>query len=133
MRLNRLENPFARQPVEVPRQFTHERAGRLLAGLSVVFLTALGYFHHPLWMLGLVGTAMNLILSSMTDRCVVKNLLIRLGLPGERDLGRAEAQNLPWSSRNASRSLRTVGEAAGTVEARSLRLANEKPCGRRIH
>ncbi len=77
--------------VAYPIGMTHERAGRILAGISVAVAAALAYFHHPLWMLAAGGIALNLILSGITDRCVVKDLLIRMGLPGERDLGRAEA------------------------------------------
>ncbi|MFH1024404.1 MAG: DUF2892 domain-containing protein [Planctomycetota bacterium] len=69
---------------------THERTGRILAGVSVAGAVALGYFHHPLWLLAAVGTGLNLVLSGITDRCVVKNLLVRMGFPGERDLGRRE-------------------------------------------
>lgn len=71
---------------------THERMGRLLAGLSVITTVALGYFHHPAWFLGAAGIALNLALSGITDRCAVKDLLVHMGLPGERDLGRAEAR-----------------------------------------
>jgi hypothetical protein len=70
---------------------THERAGRILAGFTVLGALALGYFHHPLWLIAVGGAAFNLALSGITDRCLVKDLLIRLGFPGERDLGRAEA------------------------------------------
>ena len=72
------------------RTLTHERVGRVLAGLTVLAGIGLGLLNA--WFLLIVaGTAVNLVLSGATDRCVVKNLLIRMGFPGERDVGRAEA------------------------------------------
>ncbi len=73
---------------------SHERAGRILAGLAVLATLTLGYFHHPLWFLPALGTCANLIFSGITDRCAVRDhLLIKLlGLPGERDIGREEAE-----------------------------------------
>ena len=76
---------------------THERFGRGLAGLTVMATVVLGYLHSPYWLLVALGVAANLALSALTDRCAVKNLLIRLGLPGERDLGRAEALGIELS------------------------------------
>ena len=80
---------------------THERFGRGLAGLTVMATVVLGYVHSPYWLLVALGVAANLTLSALTDRCAVKNLLIRLGLPGERDLGRAEALGVEPSTSNA--------------------------------
>jgi hypothetical protein len=74
------------------RTITHERAGRMLAGASVLAGLGLGWLVSPWFLLAAAGTALNLVLSGITDRCAVKNLLIRMGLPGERDLGRAEAE-----------------------------------------
>ncbi len=68
---------------------THERAGRMIAGFSTATAATLAWLHHPAWLLAAAGVGLNLILSAITDGCVVKSLLIRLGLPGERDLGRA--------------------------------------------
>ena len=70
---------------------THERVGRFLAGLSVLGSLALGWLVSPWFLLMAAGVAGNLIISAITDRCAVKRLLIRMGLPGERDMGRAEA------------------------------------------
>jgi hypothetical protein len=69
---------------------THERVGRLLAGLTMLSAVFLAWLHHPAWLLAVAGTGLNLAMSGITDRCAVKSLLMRLGLPGERDLGRAE-------------------------------------------
>jgi hypothetical protein len=73
-------------------RLTHERVGRLLAGAAVIASLAAGWLLSPWCLLCAGGTALNLVISALTDRCPVKTLLIRLGLPGERDLGRAEAE-----------------------------------------
>jgi hypothetical protein len=74
-----------------PAVVTHERIGRLIAGVSLLASVALGYFHHPAWLLLAAGTAINLAVSGLTGHCPVKRLLLRMGFPGERDVGRAEA------------------------------------------
>ncbi|MFH1022283.1 MAG: methyltransferase domain-containing protein [Planctomycetota bacterium] len=79
------------KPSEAARQMTHERAGRILAGASLLASLVLAQVVSPWFLLVAAGTGMNLALSGITNRCAVKNLLIRLGFPGERDLGRAEA------------------------------------------
>ncbi|GEM_PF-1879226 len=84
-----VERRFARAAAR--RTFTHERAGRVLAGATLLASVALAHLVSPWFLLAAAGTALNLVLSGITDRCAVKNLLLRLGLPGERDLGRAEA------------------------------------------
>ncbi len=73
-------------------KLSHERAGRLLAGGSVLVFTSLAWMVDPLWLipLGLVG--LNLLASGATDTCLVKGALVAMGLPGERELGRAEAR-----------------------------------------
>ena len=71
------------------RTLTHERVGRVLAGLTV--LAGLGLGLLDAWFLLIAaGAAANLVLSGVTDRCAVRNLLVRMGFPGERDVGRAE-------------------------------------------
>lgn len=69
--------------------FTHERAGRVLVGLSVLTSVGLSLL-SPWFLLAAAGTALNFAISGITDRCLVKSLLIRMGFPGERDVGRAE-------------------------------------------
>ena len=71
--------------------FTHERAGRLLSGAALLIGLTLALTISPWFLLAVGGTGLNLVLSGITDRCAVKSLLIKLGLPGERDIGRAEA------------------------------------------
>ncbi|MBA4388660.1 MAG: DUF2892 domain-containing protein [Verrucomicrobia bacterium] len=67
--------------------------GRILAGSGFISGSLLGYFLHPAWFVALgLGTAFNLILSGITDRCAVKNLLIHLGFPSERDIAVAGSQ-----------------------------------------
>ena len=78
---------------------SHERLGRILAGVSVLFTGSLAVLHDPIWAVGIAGIALNLVVSGITDRCVVKNLLVRLGVPGERDLGRQRVGRLAQSCR----------------------------------
>lgn len=68
--------------------FSCERAGRILAGCGFIAGAIFGYVHHPAWFFIMgFGTAFNLILSGITDRCAVKSMLVKLGLPSERELG----------------------------------------------
>jgi ubiquinone/menaquinone biosynthesis C-methylase UbiE len=84
--------PLAHAPL------THERVGRILAGVSV--LAGLGLCLLSPWFLLLAaGTGLNLVFSGIADRCAVKRLLIRLGVPGERDVGRTEAVRESLSAR----------------------------------
>jgi ubiquinone/menaquinone biosynthesis C-methylase UbiE len=70
---------------------THERAGRILAGVALLASLFLAQLVSPWFLLAAAGTALNLVLSGITERCMIKSLLIRMGFPGERDVGRAEA------------------------------------------
>jgi hypothetical protein len=74
------------------RSISRERIGRMLLGLAVLAGTGLGYFHHPAWFLALLGISINMIQSSITDRCFTGTILARMGIPGERDMGRFEAR-----------------------------------------
>ncbi len=71
---------------ELPRPWSVERWGRLIAGLSMFSFTALGACHHPWWLLGTLVAAANLIATSLVDRCVLHDLLIRLGARDREDL-----------------------------------------------
>jgi Inner membrane protein YgaP-like, transmembrane domain len=82
---------------------THERAGRLLAGISVAGVSALAWFHNPCWLLALAGIGLNLAMSAVTGKCAVKTLLVRLGLPGERELGVAEGMRLTSEAKSEVR------------------------------
>ena len=75
-----------------PEPIVRERIGNMLAGTSVLATVALGYFLSPLWLLATAGIALNLMVTSVLNRCVVKSLLTRMGIPGERDIGRREAR-----------------------------------------
>ena len=68
-------------------QWSTDRTGRLLAGASVALVVSLAAVHSPWWLLACAPICINLMQSAITDRCVVKDLLIRLGLPTERELG----------------------------------------------
>ncbi len=101
-----------RRPWEVARW------GRLLTGLSVLTFTLLGLFHHNGWLAGSIFASANLILTSLTDRCALRDLLLRLGAKEREDLF------LPGGA------LRT-GFAAPAVDAqggRSFHSKGETPC-----
>ncbi len=97
---------------------THERAGRILAGTSLLAGLLLAQIVSPWFLLIAAGTALNLVLSGLTDRCAVKNLLIRAGLPGERDLGRAEAMAGNSAQRPIQPSAHAPTVAAGRLGRR---------------
>lgn len=98
---------------------THERVGRVVAGVSLLASVALGFFHHPAWLLVTSGTALNLVVSGLTGRCPVKSLLLRIGIPGERDVGRAEAQR-----EAAAEQLRNFAGPVNRVAAREKAAIN---------
>ncbi len=74
------EYPSAPRPWEVARW------GRLLAGLGVAVTTLLAVLHHPHWLIGTMLVALNLMVTSLTDRCSFRNLLIKLGAREREDL-----------------------------------------------
>jgi hypothetical protein len=82
----------------VSQSITRERISRLAVGTTVLSAAILSVLHHPYWIWLAAGVSLNLLQSALTERCAVKSLLIQLGVPGERDIGREEA-------------LRTVEEA----------------------
>jgi hypothetical protein len=61
-----------------------------LAGTGVLLFGALAVLHDPQWIAGIMAIAINLLQSGVTNRCGVKALLVSLGFPGERELGRAD-------------------------------------------
>ncbi len=72
---------------------THERAGRLLAGTGIFVFYLLGLSVHGIFHLLLLLVGANLIQSAFTNKCPVKDVLVSLGFPGERDLaGRESSQ-----------------------------------------
>ncbi|MFH1023183.1 MAG: radical SAM protein [Planctomycetota bacterium] len=81
-------------PEAIPVSFTRERVGGVLAGLSVLATLGLGYFHNPAWFLGTAAVALNMAITSILDRCVVKSVLARMGIPGERDIGWREGKRM---------------------------------------
>lgn len=76
------------------RNMSNEQAGRIVAGISVIFVFLLAEAHHPWWYFALLGIGANLVVSGVTNRCPVRTLLIHLGFAPERTLGRAEEQHL---------------------------------------
>ncbi len=72
-------------PTELPQpltwRWTHERVSRLLLGISILTGLTLGYFVTPWAYLVLVGTSLNLVQFAFSGRCVIKDMLDRLGVP----------------------------------------------------
>lgn len=90
-------------PVRKP--WSVDRWGRLLAGLAVLPFATLSICHHTLWMLGAVAVAGNLLLTSLTDRCPLRAVLLRLGAREREDLFHPGGRP------------RTAGEPAGPSRA----------------
>ena len=63
-----------------------DRWGRLIVGASILFFMVLGLLVHPLWLWGSVLAAINLIATSLTNRCPMHALLMRLGAVEREDL-----------------------------------------------
>ncbi|MCK6472166.1 MAG: DUF2892 domain-containing protein [Planctomycetes bacterium] len=78
-RMNAGGRPW-RRPWEVARW------GRLLAGAGVILFTTLGLCLDPLWNLGTLFIAANLFVTALTDRCPVRDTLLRLGAKEREDL-----------------------------------------------
>jgi hypothetical protein len=68
------------------RPWSVDRWGRLLAGCSVLILTALGLLHHPSWLIGTILCAANLVVTSLTDWCPLRGLLLQLNVKEREDL-----------------------------------------------
>lgn len=69
-----------RRPWEVARW------GRLFAGAGVILFVTLGFCVDPLWNLGTLCIAANLFVTALTDRCPVRDTLLRLGAKEREDL-----------------------------------------------
>src|SRR5512135_3136763 len=96
------------------KRISCERVVRVLAGLTVLGSLGLGRLHHPLWLIAAAGTALDLLFSGIIDRCVVRSLLVRMGFPRERDLGRAGAigsRGFPSGRPRPSNRLASAGAA----------------------
>ena len=70
----------------VRRPWEVARWGRLLAGASTLAFTALGLCADPLWHLGTLLGAANLVVTAITDRCVLHDALLRMGAKEREDL-----------------------------------------------
>ncbi len=64
-----------------------DRALRLVAGFMVLLSAALTYFVSPWWILFTVFIGANLLQSSLTNWCLMMNILRALGV------GKSEAQS----------------------------------------
>jgi hypothetical protein len=69
-----------------PEPWSVDRWGRLLSGLSILALTALGIFHHPAWLIGTLLSSGSLVLTALTGRCAIHDLLMRLGAKEREDI-----------------------------------------------
>lgn len=58
----------------------------MLSGALVLLFTALGLLHHPNWLAANLGLALNLVMTSITDKCLMRDLLLRLGAQEREDL-----------------------------------------------
>ena len=63
-----------------------DRWGRLLSGTLILAFTLLGLFHHFAWLYATAGVSASLIMTSLTDRCVVRSTLLALGAKEREDL-----------------------------------------------
>jgi hypothetical protein len=52
----------------------------------VLCFWGLAHTHHPWWGFGTFAVALNLVVTSLTDRCVARALLHRLGVREREDL-----------------------------------------------
>ena len=68
------------------QKLSHERIGRGLAGIGIVLFCLLGIFIHPSLHLCNLLIAINLFQSLISNKCFIKNRLISLGFPGEREI-----------------------------------------------
>ncbi len=76
----------AHEPASTTVPWSIDRYGRLIAGLSILFCTALSILHSTWWMWGALACGANLLITSLTDRCVLKALLLRLGAREREDI-----------------------------------------------
>lgn len=77
----------ARLPASTPaRPWEVARWGRLLAGAGTIFFTVLGLLHHPAWLAGTLGISFQLVVTALTDRCPMRNALLKLGCREREDL-----------------------------------------------
>jgi hypothetical protein len=75
-----------RSPDASARPWSVDRWGRLLAGSGILLTTALGILHHPAWLIGTLLASSNLVVTSLTGRCPLHDILIRLGAKEREDI-----------------------------------------------
>ncbi|MCK6474500.1 MAG: DUF2892 domain-containing protein [Planctomycetes bacterium] len=81
-----LRSPDANPRAETSVPWSAERWGRFLAGCSVLGFSILGLAVHPYFLAGTLLAAANLIVTSLTDRCPLRALLLRMGVKEREDL-----------------------------------------------
>lgn len=57
-----------------------------MSGSLALLFALLALLHHPHWLWGVIAIASNLVLTSLTDKCQVHDLLVRLGAREREDL-----------------------------------------------
>jgi hypothetical protein len=77
------------------QKISHERIGRGLAGLAIVLFYLLGIYVHPAFHFCNLFISINLFQSSISNKCILKNFLISLGFPGEREIALNEKSISP--------------------------------------
>lgn len=63
-----------------------DRIGRLIAGAAVLCFALLAVSHHPWWLGAVLIVGANLILTSLIDRCFLRDLLVRFGAKEREEL-----------------------------------------------
>lgn len=75
-------------------RWSRERLARLLTGISISIFLLLTFIYGRVWLIPLVSVGLNMLQSGITEKCLIKYLMVRMGIPGERDMGRIEGQNM---------------------------------------
>ena len=103
--------PLPRHVAHGNRAWKHwevARWGRLLAGLGTLLFTALGLWLHPYWLAGTLAMAANLVVTAITDRCAMRDLLLRMGAKEREELflpgGKLRAEHSLPGSRSIEKS-----------------------------
>lgn len=73
-----------------PALWSVDRWGRLLAGSSTFALTLLAVYHHPMWLAGIAVLSLNLVVTALTNRCALHDLLMKLGAQEREQLFNAD-------------------------------------------
>lgn len=78
--------PIIDQPTTLRSPWDVDRWGRLLVGVVALSGSVLAAVHHHAWLALVMVQAVGLIVTSITDRCLVRALVLRLGARRREDL-----------------------------------------------